>query len=105
MVFMAKYIIAIFIPVQESPMAIHKKVWNGIVKFNNTDPTVLSTSDDAHYKKVINEDYVYFGVLGVAEYYKGKGYNLVALPEDIGTIPNAFAVSKNSPYVSMLSEE
>lgn len=53
----------------------------------------------------MNERYAYVAVTGVAEYYKAKGMDLVLLPEIISTIPNAFAVQKNSPYEEMFSRE
>jgi len=84
---------------------IHREVWNGIVDFNHSDPSVLSTSEDSQYNKVMNERYAYVAVTGVADYYKAKGMDLVFLPEIISTIPNAFAVQKHSPYEEMFSRE
>lgn len=86
-------------------MQIHREVWKGIVDFNRTDPNVLSTSEDRQYNKVMHERYAYVAVSGVTEYYKAKGMDLVFIPEIISTIPNAFAVQKNSPYEEMFSRE
>jgi hypothetical protein len=84
---------------------VHREVWNGIVDFNHSDLGVLSSSEDSQYNKVMNERYAYIAVTGVTEYYKAKGMDLVSLPEIISTIPNAFAVQKNSPYEEMFSRE
>ena len=90
---------------KDSNQTVHKEVWNGILKFNQTDPSVLSSSEDIQYNKAANENYAYFGVDEVADYYKTKGLDLVMLPEVISTSSNAFAVQKHSPYLEMFSRE
>lgn len=86
-------------------MPIHQEVWNGIVGFNHSDPSVLMSSEDKQFDKVIRGNYAYFAVNLVAQYYKVRGYDILILPEIIATIPNAFALQKNSPYEEMFSRE
>ncbi|XP_071165594.1 probable glutamate receptor isoform X1 [Mytilus edulis] len=89
----------------ESTLPIHQEVWNGIVGFNHSDPSVLMSSEDKQFDKVIRGNYAYFAVNLVAQYYKVRGYDIFILPEIIATIPNAFALQKNSPYEEMFSRE
>ncbi|XP_076096281.1 putative glutamate receptor isoform X3 [Mytilus galloprovincialis] len=89
----------------ESTLPIHQEVWNGIVGFNHSDPSVLMSSEDKQFDKVIRGNYAYFAVNLVAQYYKVRGFDILILPEIIATIPNAFALQKNSPYEEMFSRE
>ncbi|CAC5420552.1 GRIK4 [Mytilus coruscus] len=89
----------------ESTLPIHTEVWNGIVDFNQSDPSVLMSNEDKQFEKVINGNYAYFAVNLVAQYYKVRGFDIIILPEIITTIPNAFALQKNSPYEEMFSRE
>ena len=60
----------------------------------STDPMSCSTSSKAGIKRVLEEDYVYFGEGALMEYYTNRKCDLMVIGKPINSINYAIAVPK-----------
>lgn len=90
---------------QESDVSTYKEVWNGIVKFNQTDPGVLSSSGLAHLRKVTQGNYALIMEKQYIDYELADNCNLIILDEKIAQNQVAFAMGNNSPFIRIVSDE
>ena len=60
----------------------------------STDPMSCSTSSDTGIRRVLDEDYVFFGEGALMEYYTNRECNLTIIGKPINSINYAIAVPK-----------
>ncbi|XP_050407761.1 glutamate receptor ionotropic, delta-1 [Patella vulgata] len=82
-----------------------KRMWQGIVEFNRTDPQVLSPDSDVHKHKVMTEDYGFIADVPAAHMWMMESCQFTMLKEKFVPQNYAYAVQKGSPYAKYFSEE
>jgi hypothetical protein len=80
-------------------------MWNGIVKFNQTDPSVLSSNPAEHINKVLEGEYAYIADKTYMELAMAKHCDLVMGSADILPLQYAIGLPENSPFTGMFSDE
>lgn len=82
-----------------------KQLWNGIVKFNKSDPSVLSSYPNVHIAKVIEGDYAYVGDKTNIELTMTSNCELAMATADILPVQYAVGLPNHSPLVQLFSDE
>ncbi|CAC5406406.1 unnamed protein product [Mytilus coruscus] len=86
---------------KDSNLPDRKLFWNGILTFNETDPSVLNSATKPHLEKVLAEKYAFIGDhTGTAKL--GNNCEITLLPTDIMST-YAIGLPNNSPFVTKFS--
>ncbi|XP_052067296.1 glutamate receptor ionotropic, kainate glr-3-like [Mytilus californianus] len=88
---------------EESTVPTYAAIWNGIVEFNKSDPSVLSKSGEEHLQKLYNGNYAFIMAKQYIDFETTGHCNLVLLNEHLARNEVAFALANNSPCVRILS--
>ncbi|VDI36281.1 Hypothetical predicted protein [Mytilus galloprovincialis] len=88
---------------KESSVPTYAAIWNGIVEFNKSDPSVLSKSGEEHLQKLYNGNYAFIMAKQYIDFETAGHCNLVLLNEHMARNEVAFALANNSPFVRILS--
>ncbi|XP_067682011.1 glutamate receptor-like isoform X1 [Haliotis asinina] len=81
------------------------QAWEGIKRFNATDPSVLSRDPKDHYNKVKAGSYGYIADRSMMERWMAESCDLQMIKENFFPLQYAIALPNNSAYVSIFSEE
>ncbi|KAK6182170.1 hypothetical protein SNE40_009911 [Patella caerulea] len=90
---------------QNSNLSDYKRLWQGILEFNKTDPDVLHLDQDLQRHKVITENYGYIADKTTAETWVFQSCDLTYLKELFFPMNYAFGLQSNSPYLQYFSDE
>ncbi|OWF39812.1 Glutamate receptor ionotropic, kainate 3 [Mizuhopecten yessoensis] len=82
-----------------------KAVWQGIERFNASDPSVLSTDPDVHIQKVLDSNYAYLGDKTQIEIKMANECTLRTGKEEVLPFQYAFGLPNLSPYTDLISRE
>ncbi|XP_069104062.1 glutamate receptor ionotropic, delta-1-like isoform X1 [Argopecten irradians] len=82
-----------------------KSVWQGIERFNESDPSVLSTNPDVHIQKVLEGNYAYLGDKTQIEIKMANECTLRTGKEEVLPFQYAFGLPNLSPFTEMISRE
>lgn len=85
-------------------MPLLKSVWNGIVDFNATDPTVLAFSSQQHFDKVLKGGYAYIGDKTQLQIKMSEECDLALVTEEFLPMRYALGLPNNSPYTKLFSD-
>ncbi|CAC5387113.1 unnamed protein product [Mytilus coruscus] len=88
---------------EESKVPTYAAIWNGIVEFNKSDPSVLSKSGEEHLQKLYKGNYAFIMAKQYIDFETAGHCNLVLLNEHLARNEVAFALANNSPFVRILS--
>ncbi|XP_046342594.1 glutamate receptor 4-like isoform X1 [Haliotis rufescens] len=90
---------------QKTNKAEFRLAWEGIKRFNATDPSVLSLNPLDHYNKVKEGSYGYIADRSMMERWMAESCDLQMIKENFFPLQYAIALPNNSAYVSIFSEE
>ncbi|ESO96489.1 hypothetical protein LOTGIDRAFT_115937, partial [Lottia gigantea] len=82
-----------------------KALWAGVVKFNKTDPVVLSIDVDTHLKKVANGNYAFLADKAMLEIKMATECDWVFLKELFYPLQYAVGLPMKSPYNKLFYDE
>ncbi|XP_063399028.1 glutamate receptor ionotropic, kainate glr-3-like [Mytilus trossulus] len=88
---------------KDSAVPTYAAIWNGIVEFNKSDPSVLSKSGEEHLQKLYSGNYAFIMAKQYIDFETAGHCNLVLLNEHMARNEVAFALANNSPFVRILS--
>lgn len=91
---------------ENATAGIFKKVWQGIKKFNRSDPDVLSKSTQTHLWKVRNDDYAFITDRTplVVQALADESCRFVVMDEMFMPMPFGVGLQKGSPYAGIFQE-
>ncbi|XP_060063877.1 uncharacterized protein LOC132544318 [Ylistrum balloti] len=81
------------------------KVWDGMLRFNASDPSVLSPKSSVHFDKVLKGDYAYIGDKTQMEIKMAEECSLLMADEVFMPLQYAFGFPNFSPYTKIFSDE
>ncbi|XP_060078728.1 glutamate receptor ionotropic, kainate 2-like, partial [Ylistrum balloti] len=90
---------------KHSVLSEFKAVWQGIERFNESDPSVLSTNPDVHIQKVLSSNYAYLGDKTQIEIKMANECTLRTGKEEVLPFQYAFGLPNLSPFTEMISRE
>ncbi|KAL3861017.1 hypothetical protein ACJMK2_007110 [Sinanodonta woodiana] len=90
---------------QESKMKEYSDIGKGIIDFNKSDTSVLSTSIDVHVDKVRAGGYAFIVDKTFTEIIVEKECSLMKMKEEFLPLKYAIGLPKNSPYAKIMSDE
>ncbi|XP_021355128.1 glutamate receptor ionotropic, delta-1-like [Mizuhopecten yessoensis] len=90
-----------------SQQHVYRKVWNGLVRFNESDGNVLSSDPDIHISKVLDGNYVFLGDKTYSEIKMRtrKECDMVMTKEEFLPLQYAIGLPNNSPYTRLFANE
>ncbi|XP_021356287.1 glutamate receptor ionotropic, kainate 3-like [Mizuhopecten yessoensis] len=89
----------------ETKVSDFKKVWAGMLRFNASDPSVLSPKSSVHFDKVLAGDYAYIGDKTQMEIKMAEECSLLMADEFFLPLQYAFGFPNVSPYTKIFSDE
>ncbi|CAC5388394.1 GRIN [Mytilus coruscus] len=91
---------------KNSELPERKKIWNGILKFNQSDPSVLNSDPAEQIRKVRGGKYAYIGDRTYLDMAIGESCDMsVISPADFHTLLIALPLPSNSPFLKVFSDE
>ncbi|ESO97726.1 hypothetical protein LOTGIDRAFT_103576, partial [Lottia gigantea] len=82
----------------------YKKIWDGIVEFNKTDPRVLSLNADDHLDLVLEESYAYLGEYTPMELWQKDHCDIVTINENFFPMSFGLGLPNNSAFTLIFTE-
>ncbi|XP_063400117.1 probable glutamate receptor [Mytilus trossulus] len=89
---------------KNSELPERKKLWNGMIEFNQTDPSVLSSDPAEQIRKVEGGNYAYVADKTYIELAISHKCELSLSQSDIQPILYAFPLPETSPFVKTFSD-
>ncbi|CAC5387676.1 GRIK3 [Mytilus coruscus] len=89
---------------KNSELPERKKLWNGMIGFNQTDPSVFSSDPAEQIRKVEGGNYAYVADKTYIELAISHKCDLSLSPSDIQPILYAFPLPETSPFVKTFSD-
>ncbi|KAK3099808.1 hypothetical protein FSP39_010085 [Pinctada imbricata] len=90
---------------QNSTRPIYKELYNNILEFYETDPEVLSTEHEVHYRKVKTEDYVLILDRGYMKVKAATDCDLHVSSGSFDVVQQAPGFPKGSPLRDIISKQ
>ncbi|VDI39698.1 Hypothetical predicted protein [Mytilus galloprovincialis] len=90
---------------KNSELPERKELWYGIIKFNATDSSVLSSDPGVHISKVLKGEYAYVADKTFMDLAMTNNCDLAIATSDILPVQYAIGLPNNSPFVQMFSDE
>ena len=98
--------ISVCVPFQASTIKEFQQFYQGVLKFAERDPAVMSSEDKVHLAKVVQGHYAFLSSSSFR-------YNMLAAEHcDVSQLPDArmtfvfgFYLQKGSPYTKLVSDE
>ncbi|XP_033760011.1 uncharacterized protein LOC117342117 isoform X2 [Pecten maximus] len=90
-----------------SKQHVYQQVWDGLVRFNQSENDVMSSNPEVHITKVLSGDYVFLGDKTFNE-IKMRSRNecdLVITKEEFLPLQYAVGLPNNSPYTRLFANE
>ncbi|XP_046558089.1 glutamate receptor ionotropic, kainate 2-like [Haliotis rubra] len=87
-----------------SNVTMHKLLLEGIQKFSQSDPDILSPYQDVHLKKLLTEDYAFIAGRPLSNYWRSRNCQLRILKDDFFPVRYSFAFPNGSPYKKIVSD-
>lgn len=81
------------------------QAWAGILKFNSTDPSVLSTKSKVHFDRVLSGGYFYIGDKTQMEIITATECSLLMAEDQFMPLQYAIGLPNFSPYTKIFSDE
>ncbi len=91
--------------IQISTLPNLKQLWDGIVKFNRTDPSVLSSDPAVHIQKVIAGNYAYVADKTYIDLAMAEHCGLALVTANILAIPLGVGLPNHSPLRQVFSDQ
>ncbi|XP_067682378.1 glutamate receptor ionotropic, kainate 2-like isoform X4 [Haliotis asinina] len=90
---------------QTSNRSDYRKIWQGIMNHNRSNPDVLSLNQDLHRRHVEDGSYIFIFDRDVIDIWSLDNCDLILLEETFYQITYAVGLPQNSPYGRMISEK
>ena len=90
---------------QHSKIKEFQSAWDGIYKFNMTDPDVLHTDPLVHMQKVLDGDYAYIADKTQMDIRMSTECSLQTIKEEFLPMQYAIGLQNHSPYTKTFSDE
>ncbi|CAC5406414.1 unnamed protein product [Mytilus coruscus] len=90
---------------KNSELEERKELWRGIITFNATDPSVLSSDPEVHVTKVLKGEYAYVADKTFMDLAMTNNCDLAIATSDILPVQYAIGLPNNSSFVQMFSDE
>ncbi|CAG2195718.1 GRID1 [Mytilus edulis] len=81
------------------------KFWNGVVAYNKTNPSILSTDPNVQIRLVMEGDYAYVGDRTAMELAMDNNCHLAMVLSDLLAMHFAIALPNKSPFTKIFSDE
>ncbi|OWF41423.1 Glutamate receptor ionotropic, kainate 2 [Mizuhopecten yessoensis] len=81
------------------------KVWAGMLEFNASDNSILSSQSSEHFKKVLGGGYAYIGDKTQMEIKMAEECSLLISDDEFMPLQYALGLPNFSPYTKMFSDE
>lgn len=104
-IYTASYFSLVFY-LQNSELPERRKLWDGIYKFNKSDPSVLSSDPAEQIRKVRGGNYAFIGERTYLDMAIGQSCDMsVISTEDFHPLLIALPLPNNSPFLKVFSNE
>ncbi|XP_033761043.1 glutamate receptor ionotropic, delta-2-like isoform X2 [Pecten maximus] len=90
---------------QMSSLPVFKAVYTGMVRFNRTDPDVLSMDQDVHIDKVLRGNYVHIGDRSQIQVKMANECSLYTGSAEILPVQYSFGLPNGSPLTELFSHK
>ncbi|XP_069121394.1 glutamate receptor ionotropic, delta-1-like [Argopecten irradians] len=90
----------------ETRVSTFMKVWEGMLRFNASDPSTLSPKSSVHFEKVLaGDNYAYIGDKTQMEIKMAEECSLLMADDEFLPLQYAFGFPNFSPYTKLFSDE
>ena len=94
------------IPFQASTIKEFQQYYQGVLKFAESDPAVMSGEDKVHLAKVMQGNYAFLSSSRLRyDMLAAEHCDVAQLPDARMTLTFGFYLQKGSPYTKMVSDE
>lgn len=90
---------------QSSNLPTYKKLWDGVVSFNETDPSVLALTTKEHVKKVLKGKYAFIAARTGMDIRTSTNCDLMTTDDKFFPMMYGIGLPNNSPYTTIMASQ
>lgn len=90
---------------QSSNLPTYKKLWEGVVSFNESDPSVLALTTEEHVQKVLEGGYAFIADRTGMDIRKSTNCDLMTTDDKFFPMMYGIGLPNNSPYTKIMANQ